>query len=73
MKISKDQADVYKIIADIFQKLLLTIVFIITFCIVMYFLITVEPKWSKTLPLGIIEGLLVNNVRRMVLHFYPTK
>lgn len=73
MKISRDQANVYKILSDIIQKFILTIVFIIVFCIVMYHLIFAEPTWAKTVPLAAIELALSMTIYKLVDHFYPIK
>lgn len=71
--ITKEQAQVYKVIADIIQKFILTIVFIIVFCFVMYFLLTSDPQWAKTAPLATVELALAGTVYKMATHFYPKK
>lgn len=73
MNITREQANVYKIISDIIQKFILTIVFSIVFCVVMYFLIISEAKWAKTAPLAIIELILSGTVYKLAGHFFPAK
>ncbi|WP_288438138.1 hypothetical protein [uncultured Chryseobacterium sp.] len=73
MNVTKDQANVYKILTDIILKFILTIVFILAFCAVMYYLLKAEPQWAKTAPLATIELVLSGTVYKMVDHFYPQK
>jgi uncharacterized YccA/Bax inhibitor family protein len=72
MNIDKEKVEVYKVLADIIQKLMLTIVFSIVFCVVIYFLLTSDPEWAKTAPLAAIELALAGTVYVMVKHFYPS-
>lgn len=73
MSINKDQANVYKVLSEIIQKLFLTIVLTCILCVITYYLLTAEPKWAKTVPLGLIEAILTHTVYKMVAHFYPQK
>lgn len=73
MSISREQANVYKIISDIIQKFILTIVFSAVFCVVMYYLIVSEPEWAKTTPLAAIELALSGTVYKLAGHFFPNK
>lgn len=73
MNVSREQANVYKILTDIFLKFFLTIVFSIVFCVVMYFLLMADAVWSKTGPLAAIELALSGTVYKLAGHFFPTK
>ena len=73
MKVTNRQVDVYKSIADIFLKAIITIVLLICFCIVLYFLLTSTPTWEKTAPLGAIELLMAGSFYKLTNHFFPNQ
>jgi|GEM_PF-3346223 len=73
MNISKEQANVYKILSEIFLKVLVTITFLGVFIAIVIQLLYAEPTWSKTAPLAIIEGILSMTIYKMVDYFFPRK
>lgn len=71
MSITKKQADVFVTITNIILKSIVTIVTLILYVWILVKLFDVEPKWEKTLPLGLVESILTYTIYRMYEHFFP--
>jgi ABC-type iron transport system FetAB permease component len=71
MSINKRQADVFVIITNIILKSIVTIVTLVIYIWILVKLFEVEPKWEKTLPLGLIESILTYTIYKMYDHFFP--
>ena len=71
--INKRQVDVYKALTDMVLKAIITLVLLCCFCVVLYFLLTSEPTWSKTAPLGAIDGAMAATFYKLIPHFFPDK
>lgn len=71
MNISKRQADVYKIIADIFLKCIITLVSLGVFIFILYEFFNTECSWESKVPLGVLEALIAGTLYKMFDHFFP--
>jgi|APHig6443717497_1056834.scaffolds.fasta_scaffold14166_3 hypothetical protein len=71
--ITKRQADVYKLLTDMILKAIIALVLLFCFCIVLFYLITSEPTWQKTAPLGIIDGMMAATFYKLIGHFFPDR
>lgn len=73
MAITRRQIDVYKELVDMILKAIIALVLLVCFCIVLYFLLTSEPNWEKTAPLGIVEALMAGSFYKLMPHFFPDR
>jgi hypothetical protein len=71
MSINKRQADVYVILTNLVLKSIVTLVTIAIYIWILIKLFDVEPKWEKTIPLGLVESILTYTLYRMYDHFFP--
>lgn len=71
MKVTNRQVDVFKSLTDIILKIIITIVLLVCFCIILYFLLTSTPTLEKTVPLGAIDLLMAGSFYKLINHFFP--
>lgn len=70
--ITKDQAETFEILMNMFLKatfsIVVIVILILTFC-----KLTKAKEWSETVPLATLEAILTNTVYRAFKHYFPVK
>ena len=72
MVVSKEQAEVYEIIATMIVRIVLAFVVLCAFIAVLVALFFVRG-WSQTVPLAALEIVLTGTVFQVFKHYFPAK
>lgn len=68
MPITKDQARIYELLANVLAKL-----FLVAVCGAVLIAVTVKLILAPSWPVGLVESVLAGTVYKAYSHFFPTR
>lgn len=70
-KVTKPQAEVMKVIADMIMKAVYGVVALVLISVILYNILITDCNWENKLVLGLLESFLIGTTYKAFGHYFP--